>query len=74
MPVIEPTQQVSDVRALLVGGRYDSASLVVVCRADRFIGVVTIEDLLSAAPDAAIESLMDPDAPVVAPGTLPDII
>ena len=30
-----------------------------VCEADKFLGVVTIEDLLFAAADAKVESLMD---------------
>jgi magnesium transporter len=32
------------------------------------VGIVTIEDLLSAPADVTVESLMDPKAPVVAPG------
>jgi magnesium transporter len=68
VPVVAPTERARDVQGFFMGRRYDSVSLVVVCRGDRFVGVVTIEDLLSAAPDSTIESLMDPNAPVVAPG------
>jgi magnesium transporter len=68
VPVVEPTSRVSAVREMLLGSRYDSASHVIVCQADRFIGVVTIEDLLCAPADASIESLMDREAPVVGPG------
>jgi magnesium transporter len=39
-----------------------------VCEADTFLGIVTIEELLFASADAAIESLMDRGAPIVAPG------
>src|SRR5688500_2050882 len=68
VPVAGPSQRVGDVRELLVGQRYESASHIVVCEADRFLGIVTIEDLLLSAADAKIESLMDRGAPVVAPG------
>jgi len=68
VPVAGPTQRVGDVRELLVGQRYESASHIVVCEADTFLGIVTIEDLLVAAADVEVESLMDRGAPVVAPG------
>jgi magnesium transporter len=68
VPVVEPTERAGDVRDRLVGRQYDSASHVVVCCAGRFLGVVTIEDLLCAPPAAVVETLMDRDAPVVAPG------
>lgn len=68
VPVAGPLQRVGDVRELLVGQRYESASHIVVCEADKFLGVVTIEDLLFAAADAKVESLMDRGAPVVASG------
>ena len=68
VPVARPLERAGDVRARLVGEPYESASHVVVCEADRFLGIVTIEQLLRAGEDATLESLMDPDAPVVAPG------
>ena len=67
VPVAGPFQRAGDVRQLLVGQRYESASHVVVCEADTFLGIVTIEGLLFAAADAQMESLMDRRAPVVAP-------
>jgi magnesium transporter len=54
---------------MLVGRRYESASHIVVCEGDRFRGVMTVEDVLAAPDDATEESVMDPRAPVVAPGT-----
>jgi magnesium transporter len=30
---------------------------------------MTVEDVLAASDDAAVESIMDPGAPIVAPGT-----
>ena len=67
VPVSGPFQLAGAVRQLLVGRRYESATHIVVCEADTFLGIVTIEDLLFAAADAQMESLMDRSAPVVAP-------
>jgi magnesium transporter len=68
VPVARPSQRAGEVREMLAGQRYESASHVVVCTADTFLGIVTIEELLFAATDATVESLMDRGAPVVAPG------
>jgi magnesium transporter len=68
VPMAGRFQRVGDVRELLIGQRYESASHIVVCEADRFLGIVTIEELLLAHADAKVESLMDRGAPVVAPG------
>lgn len=68
VPVAGPLQRAGDVREMLVGQRYDCASHIVVCDADQFLGLVTIEEVLLAHPDVTIESLMDREAPVVAPG------
>lgn len=67
VPVAGPFQRAGDVRQLLVGQRYESATHIVVCEADAFLGIVTIEDLLFAPADAHMESLMDRSAQVVAP-------
>ena len=58
----------SDVRSLLAGQLYESASHVVICEGDRFVGIATIETILGAPDEATIASLMDPDPPVVFPG------
>ena len=68
VPVVGPLERVNDVRARLVGQRYDSASHIVVCESDRFVGMVTIEQLLVAEADFTMQSLIDREAPVVAPG------
>jgi magnesium transporter len=68
VPVVEPGQRLADVRTILVGGRYESASHVVVCESGRFRGVITIEDALAAPGDSTVESVMDARAPIVAPG------
>jgi len=68
-----PTAAVDEsVRALwekLRGQRYDSASVIAVCDGDRLAGLLTVERLLSAAPDARVRDVMDPDPPTVAPDT-----
>src|SRR5687767_2520633 len=53
---------------MLDGRRYESASHLIVCEQSRFLGIVTIEDVLGARPDVTVASLMDRDAPVVSPG------
>ena len=67
VPIVGPRQRIADVRALLGGQRYDSAAHVVVCEADRFRGVTTIENVLAAPADATVDSVMDADAPCVGP-------
>jgi magnesium transporter len=68
VPTVEPTMLVREAREALTDRSYESASHLVVCRGERFAGIVTIEDLLRAPAQATVESLMDRDAPVVAPG------
>src|SRR5687767_14173207 len=53
---------------MMAGRRYESASHLIVCEQSRFLGIVTIEDVLGARPDVTVASLMDRDAPVVSPG------
>lgn len=43
--------------------------LIAVCVDGRLVGIVGIERLLAAAPDIAVDRLMDHDPPVVAPNT-----
>lgn len=69
VPLADPGQRVGDVRERLVGRRYQSASHIVVCEDERFRGVMTVEDALAAPGHATVESVMDPRAPIVAPGT-----
>jgi magnesium transporter len=68
VPVASPLQRAGNVREMLVGQHYVCASHIVVCDVDKFLGLVTIEELLLARADVTIESLMDRGAPVVAPG------
>ena len=59
VPLAGRLQRVSDIRALLVGQRYESASHIVVCEAEIFLGMMTIEQLLAAAAGATMETLME---------------
>jgi magnesium transporter len=68
VPVVGRLERVNDVRARLVGHRYESATHIVVCEAETFLGMMTIEQLLAAGDGATMETLMDREAPVVAPG------
>jgi magnesium transporter len=68
VPVFIPGRRADEVRQQLVGQRYESASHVVVCQHQKFLGVVRIEDVLAAPAGTTLGELMDPEAPVVAPG------
>ena len=68
VPITSPSQRAAELRETLVRQRYESASHIVVCEGDKFCGIVRVEDLLAAPADASIASLMDADAPYVAPG------
>ena len=68
VPVANPSQHAAEVRHDLMGRRYECASHIIVCAGDKFLGIVRIEELLSAAADTTLGDLMDRDAPVVAPG------
>jgi magnesium transporter len=68
VPLADPGQCIGDVREMLVGRRYESASHIVVCETERFCGVITVEDVLAAPVGVSVGSVMDPHAPTVAPG------
>jgi len=68
VPIIGPAQRAREVLARLTGQSYESATHLVVCEAEKFVGILTIEVLLSAAEESTVESLMDRDAPTVSPG------
>jgi magnesium transporter len=68
VPVSTPLRRAADVRQDLVGQTYESASHVVICTDDKFLGLVRIEDLYSAPADALMRDVMDRDPPIVAPG------
>ncbi len=67
-PVVSPGDSAGSVRAALVGRSFESATHIAVCEGGRFRGLVRVEDLLAAPPDATAAGLMDAEAPLVAPG------
>lgn len=68
VPVVRPTDSAEWARHSLVGQVFDAASHLVVLDGQRFCGVLRLEDLLAAEGETRVSDLMDPDAPVVAPG------
>lgn len=68
VPVAAPGQRAVELRAVMSGRRYESASHVVVLDGERFCGLIRLEDLLAAPADTTAASLMDADSPAVAPG------
>lgn len=68
VPKARPGEAAGEVREALLGTPYESAVDVAVLAGDRLVGLVSIEKLLAADRETAIEELMDPDPPVVAPG------
>ena len=69
MPIAGPEDRVDAVLTQMRGRRFDCAAVVVVCTDGRLVGLATIERLLAAPADATMAQVMDPDPPVVAPGT-----
>ena len=68
VPVASPTQRAEETHQTLVGQFFESASHIVVCEGDKFLGILRIEELLAAPADSLVEDLMDREAPVVGPG------
>jgi magnesium transporter len=69
VPVAGPLESAGDVRNALVGETYDCVDDIAVLDGPGLVGIVPIERLLAADPDALIEDVMEKDPPVVAPGT-----
>jgi magnesium transporter len=68
VPVVTPQTTVAVAQKLLSSENFDSISHIVVCDGERFAGMLTIEALFSATPETIAATLMDSEAPVVAPG------
>ena len=60
--------RVSEFRRSLEGASFDSVTHIGVCDNGKLVGVLKIEDLLSALPDAKVSDIMDGDPPAVAHG------
>jgi magnesium transporter len=67
VPVATSSEDVSSLLSRMIGNEYDSASVVAVCDGPRLVGLVTIERLLSAAPQAVVGDVMDANPPTVSP-------
>ena len=68
IPVVNPSATVAEARERVMGRRFDSLTDIAVCEGDRLLGLVRIEDLMCAPPEAPVTGIMDADPPVVAPG------
>ncbi|HSF56847.1 MAG TPA: magnesium transporter, partial [Candidatus Binatia bacterium] len=69
VPVVAPDVRVGEFRRSLEGAMFDSVTHIGVCDNGKLVGVLRIEDLLSALPEAKVSDIMDEDPPAVAPGT-----
>jgi magnesium transporter len=69
VPVTSRSEGVSQLLARLTGHEYDSASVAAVCESEMLVGLVTIERLLGAPPDAVVGTVMDGEPPTVSPDT-----
>ena len=69
MPVATPADRAGDVLAGLRGQVFDSAGVIAVRSGSRLAGLLTMERLLAASPDAVVSEVMDADPPTVGPGT-----
>ncbi|MFS8102602.1 hypothetical protein LFM09_36295 [Lentzea alba] len=52
----------------LLGKRFDSASVLAVCRGGALVGLLTVERLPAASPQDRIRDVVDATPPVVRPG------
>jgi magnesium transporter len=69
VPIIDPKTTASAALALLANTRFEYAGVVTVCDGERFVGLITMEELLSARSDAVATALLEPNPPVVDPDT-----
>lgn len=69
VPIVSPQAKAKTIRQMLTGQTFECASHIAVLSSGRFLGIIRIEDLLAALPDATAQEIMDATTPVVAPGT-----
>ncbi|MCS7308381.1 MAG: magnesium transporter [Aquificaceae bacterium] len=70
IPIAHPEDTVEETIDRILGRKYASASHIVVLGANnKFMGIVTAEDLFSASPEDRIADIMDSDPPRVGPET-----
>jgi magnesium transporter len=68
VPVAAPNTRAEDLKNSLQGVHFESATHIGVCEGGKLVGVLRVEELFGASPDAKIGEIMDDDPPVVAPG------
>jgi len=68
VPVTSPETQIGELRESLEQVHFESATHIGVCDRDKFVGVLRVEDLFGAPPEAKVSEIMDADPPAVAPG------
>ena len=68
IPVASPSAHAGAIRHMLEGQHYDSATHIAICEDGKLLGIMTIEELLSAADEITADRLMDPEPPTIAPG------
>jgi magnesium transporter len=69
VPVVSAAASAAEVHSALVGRRFATTAAVAVYDHGRLVGLVRLEDLFAAPPDATAAELVDPDA-VVVPETM----
>lgn len=68
VPTAHPDELVADVRAALIGRRFECADDVAVVVDEVLVGMLPIERVLSASDTERVADVMDADPPVVTPG------
>ena len=66
---MHPSDTAGAVRERLIGQMFATVSDLAVCVDGHLVGIVEIERVLAAAPDTAVDRLMDHDPPAVGPDT-----
>jgi magnesium transporter len=74
VPVAAPDDRAGDVRARLAGQHFECVEDVAVLAGGKLLGVVPIERLLGADAGERVETVMDADPPVVAPGVDQEVV
>jgi len=68
VPVTSPQTTAGELRQMMAGVHFESATHIGVCDAGKLVGVLRVEELFSALPEAVVGEIMDAAPPVVAPG------
>jgi magnesium transporter len=69
VPLSRPDQTAGEIRAALAGETFDCVDDIAVLEGGRLVGIVPMETLLAAPPDAEMARIMDSDPPAVEAGT-----